>query len=159
MFYFSPLPQVWISHLRSIGYEVVIRYVPIEFTINGPGTEYAKYRRHWTHIFPHGYTYHFFPTILLELRTNISVSLNSISICHICFLGELNSSPLQSECLIVLCGDLNVLYGGLRIRLYRINFRSCRSSIMNSTCHPRMSLFSTLQVSSLHITEESFKIQ
>ena len=120
MFYFSPLLQVWISHLRSIGYEVVTRYVPIEFTVNGPGTEYAKCRRHWIHIFPHGYTYYFFPTIVLKLRTNISVSLNSISICHICFLGELNSSPLQSECLIVLCGDLNVLYGGLRIRLYRI---------------------------------------
>ena len=30
----------------GIGYEVVTRYVTIEFTVNGRGTEYAKCRRH-----------------------------------------------------------------------------------------------------------------
>ena len=57
----------------GIGYEVVIGYVIIKFTVNGLGTEYAKCRRHWIDRFPDRYTVRSFAIKMLGLRTNISL--------------------------------------------------------------------------------------
>ena len=55
----------------GIGYEVVTGSVTIEFTVDGLGIEYAKYRHHSIGRFPDGYTIRFYAIILLGLRTNI----------------------------------------------------------------------------------------